>query len=223
MTPTAKDSLTAIVLFLCGTAFAADPPPAWEAKGETAVGGAKVFTRAVVSCQKASQKLAVELINGTAPGAQNAFKPNKDPRIVCSRPNGTQDLKADWEVGETGAPVARDLQAAALRQCSKVAMVQEVALPQGWSAKSARLELQIDPTVFAGCEGAEAAWQTARVIPGGKTNVRGEPNTNGKVVATLEPGTAVLVQKTGNEWWRAKAEKAPGFEGYIRNDRLAFK
>jgi hypothetical protein len=31
------------------------------------------------------------------------------------------------------------------------------------------------------------------------------------------------VQKTANEWWRARAEKDPGFEGYIRNDRLVFK
>ena len=122
MTPTAKASLAAIVLFLSGTPFAADPPSAWNvgdathpvlgnvraaslrAPVETAVGAAKIYTRATLACQKASKKIAIELTNGTSPDAQNALKPNKDPRIVCTRGNAPQELKAEWDVGETGAP-----------------------------------------------------------------------------------------------------------------------
>jgi uncharacterized protein YgiM (DUF1202 family) len=258
MTPTAKAGLAAIVLSLSGAPLAADPPSAWEswdtahpvlgnvraavlkAPVETVIGGAKVYTRATLSCQKASKKIAIELTNGTSPDAQNALKPNKDPRLVCKRPNATQDLKAEWDVAETGAPFTRDISAAALRQCASLAMLQEVALPQGWAQKSSKLELEIQPaskdldSVFAACGGApvmatpvamktDLPWQAAKVITGSKTNVRGEPNTTAAVVAQLEPGTAVRVQKTANEWWRAKAEKDPGFEGYIRNDRLLFK
>lgn len=256
MTPTAKAGLAAIVLSLSGTPLAADPPSAWESRdathpvlgnvraaslktpAETVVGGAKIYTRATLSCQKASRKIAIELTNGTSPDAQNALKPNKDPRLVCKRPNAAQDLKAEWDVSDTGAPFTRDVSAAAMRQCGSLAMVQEVALPQGWAQKSSKLELEIQPgskeleSVFAACGGAVATtvamtvdlpWQAAQVITGSKTNVRSAPNTTASVVATVEPGTAVRVQKTANEWWRAKAEKDPGFEGYIRNDRLVFK
>ena len=39
----------------------------------------------------------------------------------------------------------------------------------------------------------------------------------------LYPGDVIFVQKTGNEWWRAKSRAGTAFEGYIRQDRLVFK
>jgi len=68
-------------------------------------------------------------------------------------------------------------------------------------------------------------WINARAFStGGKTNVRAAPNLGSAVVIQLDPGTPVLVQKTATEWWKAKAAagNAP-FEGYIRQDRLAFR
>ena len=72
---------------------------------------------------------------------------------------------------------------------------------------------------------APEGWLNARALStGGKTNVRSTPSTQGAVVTQLDPGTPVLVQKTATEWWRTKgvAGGTP-FEGFIRQDRLAFR
>ena len=69
---------------------------------------------------------------------------------------------------------------------------------------------------------AEAPWRPARVIASGRTNVRAAANIASPVVVQLDPGALVLVQKTANEWWRAKPRSGTGFSGYIREDRLNF-
>lgn len=69
----------------------------------------------------------------------------------------------------------------------------------------------------------DASWQTARVVASGKTNVRAGPTLQSAIVARLDPGALVLVQRTGNDWWRAKARSGAPFEGYIRHDRLVFR
>jgi SH3-like domain-containing protein len=66
-------------------------------------------------------------------------------------------------------------------------------------------------------------WRTARVISSGKTNVRAAATLQSAVVAQLDPGAIVLVQRMGGEWWRAKSSAGAAFEGYIREDRLVFK
>jgi hypothetical protein len=68
-----------------------------------------------------------------------------------------------------------------------------------------------------------AAWQMARVLPGGRTNVRAGPRIDSAIVIQLDAGAVVLVQRTGNEWWRAKQSAGAPFDGYIRQDRLVFK
>jgi hypothetical protein len=68
----------------------------------------------------------------------------------------------------------------------------------------------------------EAPWSPARVVASGRTNVRAAANLASPVVVQLDPGALVLVQKTANEWWRAKPRNGAGFSGYIREDRLVF-
>ena len=68
-----------------------------------------------------------------------------------------------------------------------------------------------------------APWQTVRVLASGKTNVRGGPRLESAIVVELAPGTTVLVQRTGTEWWRARSSSGPAFEGYIRQDRLVLQ
>jgi SH3-like domain-containing protein len=65
-------------------------------------------------------------------------------------------------------------------------------------------------------------WKSARTIASGRTNVRGAPAIDAKVVAQLDPGVLILVQATSSEWWKARATKGAGFIGYIRRDRLVF-
>ena len=72
---------------------------------------------------------------------------------------------------------------------------------------------------------ADGSWREARATARGRTNVRAKPNVDSAVVAELDPGDVILVQRTGTIWWRAKSRpsaRAP-FEGYIRQDRLIFK
>jgi SH3 domain-containing protein len=71
--------------------------------------------------------------------------------------------------------------------------------------------------------GTVVQWRTARTTPRGKTNVRSGPSLQSAVVAELDPGAVVLVERTSGEWWRAKASKGAPFEGYIRQDRLVFR
>src|SRR5262249_44155233 len=70
---------------------------------------------------------------------------------------------------------------------------------------------------------AEPAWIVARTTSAGRTNVRAEPNTHSAIVAKLDPGAVIFVQRSGGDWYRAKARNGPKFEGYIRDDRLVVK
>jgi hypothetical protein len=66
-------------------------------------------------------------------------------------------------------------------------------------------------------------WREVRTLFTGKTNVRAGPSLQAGIVAELHPGSVVMVQRTGNEWWRARPSRGNAFEGYIRQDRLVFK
>ena len=68
-----------------------------------------------------------------------------------------------------------------------------------------------------------SAWKVARTVAHGKTNVRARPNTHSQVVARLDPGAVILVQRAQGDWWRAKSRNGDRFEGYIREDRLALQ
>jgi hypothetical protein len=70
---------------------------------------------------------------------------------------------------------------------------------------------------------ATGGWREARTLPTGKTNVRAGPALQTPVVAELHPGSVVMVQGTGTEWYRARPNRGNAFEGYIRQDRLVFK
>ncbi len=217
---------------------------------ETPVGNAKIFSRAYLSCQKASRRFAIELTNTSAADDKGGLRPLTLPRLVCNRiaAPGDQkllqeDLLANWEVSEIGDALASGFRAFPLRECVSIGVVQEVALPKGWAQKSARVEFEIEPynrdldAVFVACgersayapvapvarSSMGAPWQQARVLSIGKTNVRAGPKIQSALVTQLDPGAIILVQSVGSEWWRAKAWSGAAFEGYIRQDRLVFK
>jgi hypothetical protein len=150
----------------------------------------------------------------------------------------------------SGVALARGLRPFPLRECVAIRVEQQISLPGGKSAR-ADFEIlpygrELD-SVFAACgersayapaatpsptatpaqaakvaPKAEPGWRRARVIAGGKTNVRAGPDLRSAIVAQVPAGGAVMVQSTNTEWWRAKPTRGPGFAGYIRQDRLAF-
>ena len=242
---------------------------------QTQVGNAKVYSRAYLSCQKSSGKLALELSNTTAANDPGGLRPAAMPRLVCNRLEAgklvQEDLLANWEVSDIGDALTRGFRPFPLRECVAIGVEQEVELPKGFAQERAHIEFEIAPynreldSVFVACgevsayapsapaiaaaapvrapaaapairaapapsvatpvpaQDAGSAWQTARTIASGRTNVRSGPTLQSPIVIALYPGDVILVQKTGDEWWRAKPRTGTGFEGYIRQDRLVFK
>ena len=130
---------------------------------ETAIGSSKVLTRMSVACLKGTRVLAIELTNNT-PEDKKGLKPNKDPRLVCTRPAEPgseklvqEELLSNWDVTDAGDTLAQGFRAFPLRECVSIRVVQEVALPAGWAQKSAKVEFDFAPynrqvdDVFASC------------------------------------------------------------------------
>src|SRR5687767_1091425 len=140
---------------------------------ETRVGNSTVYTRAYFSCLKGTHRFALELSNAIAPADPSGLQPASDPRLVCNRPTGPgnaavtkEDLLVVWDVNEKlGDTLARGLRAFALRECAAIGVLQEVVLPPGWAAKTARIEFELLPysraldSIFATC-GEQSAYAT---------------------------------------------------------------
>lgn len=227
---------------------------------ETSVAGASVFTRAGVSCEPGTRRMAIELENSLqepgARGQRTTLAPAAMPTLLCSRPIAPWDAKlvqeelaAKWDVDPaSGAALARGLRPFPLRECVVIRAEQTVVLQGG---AKARVDFEILPyareldAVFTACGERSAyapteparvatasleppptpepqsAWRRARVSGTGKTNVRAAPSLKSAVVAQVAAGSAVLVQATDSEWWKARATRGGSFTGYIRQDRLA--
>lgn len=261
-----KTSWRAIALAACVAGMPAHPAPlAWQI-GEgahptlgsirfastrtpiaTPVGATTISSRAYVSCERSSNKIAIELAHAATPDDTGGLQPKTLPILTCSkRAAGNRlaqsELPARWAISDIGDVLARGFLPQALRQCVSIGVVQEVALPRGWARQSARVEFEIDPygreldSIFVTCGDASASgpstpatplpvagWKTARTISGGKTNLRARPSTASAVVAQLPAATTVLVQQAGGDWWRVRSAGRAKFDGYIREDRLVFR
>lgn len=209
----------------------------------TTVRNAKLLSRAYVSCQKNSGKLAIELVNASESDPAGGLRPTDMPRLVCSSPGLTgsslvkSDLAARWEIVPLGDTLARGLSPSELRRCVSIDVLQNVALPPGSSQSSQRITIEITPynraldSVFTACGETTAfapveqtpQWKPARTTAKGRTNVRASASLDSPVVIMLDPGTRILVQKTSTPWWVVKPRSGEGFRGYIRQDRLAFE
>lgn len=215
----------------------------------TPVGNATVSSRAYVSCERASGKIAIELAHATAPDDPGGLQPKTLPVLTChmraagSRP-AQAELPSRWAISEIGDVMARGFLPRALRQCASIEVVQDVKLPRGWARDSARVRFAIDPygkeldSIFVTCgetpasgpatappppPRAEAPWKPARTVSGGRTNVRARPALNAPLVVQLHPGTPVSVQPAGGDWWRVRPSAGAKSGGYVREDRLVFK
>jgi len=215
----------------------------------TPVGMSRLYSNVYVSCAAINHTIAFELTNQAAPDDPGGLPPARAPRLVCKSPaakgaSGTVQaaIGASWNVNEAGDALAVGFSAHKLRGCSGIAIVQDVALPKGWSQASAPVQIEISPysraldSIFETCgevsayavpatakPAARVPWKTARTLASGRTNVRAAPDIHAEIVAHLPPGAPILVQSTGGEWWRVKAHEGTPFEGYVREDRLVVK
>jgi hypothetical protein len=208
----------------------------------TPVGGNRVYSSAYVSCELDDRTIAIELTNQRAPDDPGGLPPARPPRLVCKSPapsgSGiTQDLlEAHWQYNNLGDALARGFKPSTLRACASIGVVQEVALPPAWAKPSVSIDFEITPyaraldSVFASCgmptayaAAPASGWRVARTVAHGRTNVREHPDIRSAVVAHLDPGAVILVQRAGRDWWRAKSRNGDRFEGYIREDRLSLQ
>jgi hypothetical protein len=60
---------------------------------ETRIMDASVFTRATVSCETSSRKVAIEIANASAADLAGGVKPTAMPVLLCSRPIAPWDAK----------------------------------------------------------------------------------------------------------------------------------
>jgi hypothetical protein len=222
----------------------------------TSVAKEKIDSLVFLSCEKANRKIAIELANASEADARGGLQPKEMPQLICNTPLAQagnamrqSELATSWEISAIGDALVRGLSSTAMRQCASITVVQNVALPKGWSKESQRIEFELAPyskeldAVFAACEETiafapspskpdaakpdaakpDASWKPARTTRKGKTNVRAGPSLDSDVVIELGPNTEVLVQRTSTEWWKVKQRAGKAFSGYIRQDRLTFQ
>lgn len=213
----------------------------------TAVGSNKIVSLVFVSCETARKTIAIELANAPESDAAAGLRPREMPQLICNMPLAAtgyamrqSERPANWEVTELGDVLARGLSPSDLRRCASLDIVQDVALPRGWTQASQRIVFELTPyakevdSIFVACgeatafaPGADAklglAWRPARTLGSGRTNVRASPAIDGAIVAQLPPNARVLVQSTSTEWWKVRPPTGAAFDGYVRQDRLAFE
>jgi hypothetical protein len=212
----------------------------------TTVGGRKFVSQSYVSCQKGGGKIAIELSSAPEDNLAAGLAPKGRPTLTCYSPDpksggglAMSEIPAKWEINDLGDAMVSGLSPAALRRCASIDVLQEVTLPAGWSQPSQQVVMELLPysraldAVFAACgersvyaageKPPAAAWKPARTIAKGQTNVRADARLESPLVVKLGPGTKLLVQPTGTDWWKVKPGSGERFSGYIRKDRLVFE
>jgi hypothetical protein len=135
----------------------------------TPVGISRVYSNVYVSCAANGHTMAFELTNQAAPDDPGGLKPAAPPLLICKSPaaKGTQGtvqdpIAAEWHLTEVGDALAYGYLPHKLRACSTIAIVQEVALPKGWSQRTAAVQIEITPyskaldSIFTTCGEASA-------------------------------------------------------------------
>ena len=118
----------------------------------TPVRNQKIVSLVFFSCEKTAEKIAIELANASESDTRGGLGPVDLPRLVCNspRPGGgdalvKSDLAATGEISEVGDTLARGLSPSALRRCVSIDVLQNVALPPGWSQESQRIVVELTP------------------------------------------------------------------------------
>jgi hypothetical protein len=185
----------------------------------TAVKSGKVLSQAFVSCQRNNGRISIELVNAPESDARTGLGPVDLPRLVCNspRPQGDgilvkNDLAASWEIGGLGDTLARGLSPATLRRCASIEVLQNVALPKGWSQESLRIAMEITPyakpldAVFAAC-GETTAFASEAAAP--VAEVRAAPAPS-QVAAMPTPPRSDQVAGPAEVPWKAARAIAIG-------------
>ena len=153
----------------------------------TRAGGVQVSSRAYVSCERTTRRIAIELANARGAEDTGGLKPKTMPRLVCHTTTSPTDAKLvqetiepRWTVNDLGDAMARGFRPFPLRECVVIGVQQEIELPKGSSSSTVKVEFEITPytreldEVFTACgelsayratETAPPSWATAPTPP----------------------------------------------------------
>jgi hypothetical protein len=113
----------------------------------TPVGKEKVLSLVFFSCERSKGRIAIELANAPESDAKSALRPRQPPRLFCN-PRSTApraEIAATWTLSEVGDALARGLSPSDLRRCASIDVLQDVALPRGWTADTQHIEVELIP------------------------------------------------------------------------------
>ena len=162
----------------------------WLNAQSTDAGRDRIVTSVYVSCQKVTDRIAIELANAPAANPAGGVGPMDLPQLTCvglKADGGAQrtELPASWEIDSFGDALSRNMRPSLLRSCAAIEVAQNVALPPGWPRESQRIAFGFSPysreldDVFTQCgePSAYPAEQVAAATPG---KASASPTTAGK-------------------------------------------
>ncbi|HEX4331879.1 MAG TPA: SH3 domain-containing protein [Usitatibacter sp.] len=140
----------------------------WLNAQSTDAGRDRIVSSIYLSCQKAADRIAIELANAPASNLSGGMGPMDLPQLTCVglKPDGTPqrtELAASWEIDDFGDALSRGMRPGALRSCASIEVTQNLALPPGWPRASQRVSLEFSPysreldQVFSQC-GEDSAY-----------------------------------------------------------------
>lgn len=170
----------------------------------TDAGRDRILSSVYVSCQKAADRIAIELANAPASNPGGGVGPMDLPQLTCVgvKADGSvqrSEIAARWEIDDFGDALSRGMPPAALRGCASIEVAQNVALPPGWPRESQRVAFELSPysraldEVFAQC-GEPSAYPAeqlaaAKTTPVAKPPAPGAPPGDGwKRARTVSKG-----------------------------------
>jgi hypothetical protein len=143
----------------------------------TRAGNVQVSSRAYVSCERTTRRIAIELANARGAEDPGGLKPKTMPRLVCQTTTTPTDSKlvqetldARWTVNDLGDAMARGFRPFPLRECVAIGVEQEVELPKGSTPASVKVHFEITPytreldEVFTAC-GEMSAYRATDIAP----------------------------------------------------------
>jgi len=158
----------------------------------TTVGDLRIVSAAFVSCEKKSGKIAIELANSIESDTRGGLRPASLPKLICN-PARTEIATA-WLTSELGDTLARGLSPAAIRRCSSIDVLQDVALPASAPVRSQSISMELAPysreldEIFVAC-----GERTAYAAP--------VPERAGVTAASKAPGPTA--QSDANGPWQS--------------------
>lgn len=178
----------------------------WLNARSSDAGRDRIVSSVYVSCQKAADRIAIELANAPASNLSGGVGPMDLPQLTCVglKPDGSpqrSELAASWEIDDFGDALSRGMRPGVLRRCASIEVTQNLALPPGWPRASQRVSLEFSPysreldEVFSQCGEDSAYPEQVAEAPAAKP----APAAKGAPAKPASPGAS-----PGREWKRAR-------------------